>query len=242
MAIIFKNISFSYLKQKVLENVNFEIQEKEFTAIIGPNGGGKTTLLKLILAQIKPQTGTISLFGSSPFKRSISIGYVPQYSKVNEKLYISVEEVVAMGAFETSMLFPFIRKKVKEKVHLCLKKVRLEEYYRKNFNELSGGQKQRVMIARALISAPKLLILDEPTASVDSSVENDIYMLLSQLKKDMTILLVSHDVGVVSDLADKVICVNKSVVCHQKEEVISHDVIEKMYHDKVHIINHQCKL
>ena len=219
-----KNLSFCYEKQKVLENINLEVQKRDFLAIIGPNGGGKSTLLKLILGIIKVQSGTISTFGEKPTKNLSKIGYVPQNTNVNIDFPIKVIEVVMMGHIGTKQpLFGYAKEEI-----MCamgaLGQVGMEEFAQKKIGDLSGGQRQRVMIARALCAHPQILILDEPTSSIDVDGQKQIYELLEFLNRTITVIVVSHDISVILEFANKVVHINKRLTQHSftKKEKSSH--------------------
>ena len=209
-----KNLSFSYDKQTILENINLNIQEKDFVAIIGPNGGGKSTLLKLILGINPIKDGSILTFGEVPKKNLAKIGYVPQNTNVNTNFPITVIEVVLMGHIgEKQPLFGYA-----EEEKLCalgaLAQVGMEKYANEKIGSLSGGQRQRVMIARALCAHPQILILDEPTASIDVEGQKQIYKLLETLNLYITIIVVSHDISVIMQYANTVVHINKTLSFH----------------------------
>lgn len=209
-----KNVSFAYDKQMILENINLSVDEKDFLAIIGPNGGGKSTLLKLILGLLKPQKGSISVLGKAPSKSLTQIGYVPQNTNVNTDFPIKVIEVVMMGHVGGKKpLFGYGKEEI-----LCamgaLAQVGMENFAQTKIGALSGGQRQRVMIARALCAHPQILILDEPTSSIDISGQKEIYELIKKLNESITILVVSHDISVILEYANKAAHVNKSLSYH----------------------------
>ncbi len=237
-----KQISFSYGHQRVLEDVSFDVAEGDFLGMIGPNGGGKTTLLRLILGLIKPESGTISVLGKSPRHVRESIGYVSQYTEVDRRFPLTVYDVVAMGVFHTRSVFPRFTNKQHEQIAHVIADVQIEHLADKKFGELSGGERQRCLIARALASHARILLLDEPTSSVDSSVEHDIYELLKKLNDTMTIVLVSHDLGFITAYVNKVVCVNRQAVIHATEEISVQDVIRDIYLGNTTMIRHQCKL
>lgn len=234
-----KDVSFRYDDSYVLENINFKIYKNDFIGIIGPNGGGKTTLLRLILGFLPNQKGKIKINGIDNLKMRKKIGYVPQYSTMDKDFPISVEEVVAMGFFKWTDIMPVISKRRKGKIQDILKKLKIESIATQRFGDLSGGQKQRCLIARALINDPEILILDEPTASVDVNIESDIYELLKDLNQKMTILLVSHDVSFVSKYVNRVFCLNRNIACHEKNEISSTGSI---YSENIDEIHHKCGL
>jgi len=209
-----KNLSFSYNKQRVLENINLKVQKNDFLAIIGPNGGGKTTLLQLIIGINKIQSGEISIDGKAPHTKLSDIGYVPQNTNINTDFPIKVKEVVLMGDIgEKRSLFGYSKKEI-SRASKALSQVGMETFADTKIGNLSGGQRQRVLIARALCSSPKLLLLDEPTSSVDIKGQKDIYTLLKKLHKNITIIVVSHDISVILKYATKVAYINKNLVLH----------------------------
>jgi len=201
------DVSFSYEKELILENINLHLKEKEFLAIIGPNGGGKSTLLKLLLGIEKPKSGEISIFHKKPSKSLSSIGYVPQNTNINTNFPIKVIEVVTMG---------HIGDKKNEKFCALnsLEQVGMKEFANSKIGSLSGGQRQRVMIARALCAHPKILLLDEPTSNIDIKGQKEIYKLLEKLNKSITIVVVSHDISVILEYASSVLHVNKKATFH----------------------------
>lgn len=209
-----KNLSFSYDKQTILENINLKVEENDFLAIIGPNGGGKSTLLKLILGINMTKDGSILTFGELPTKNLAKVGYVPQNTNVNTDFPIKVIEVVLMGHIGTKRpLFGYANEE-----KLCamgaLAQVGMEKFAHEKIGSLSGGQRQRVMIARALCAHPKILILDEPTASIDVEGQKQIYKLLESLNTYITIIVVSHDISVIMQYANKVVHINKTLSYH----------------------------
>ncbi|HIQ28372.1 MAG TPA: ABC transporter ATP-binding protein [Sulfurovum sp.] len=208
------DLSFSYEKQTVLENINLKVEEKDFLAIIGPNGGGKSTLLKLILGMYTPQKGNITVLGKTPKHSLTQIGYVPQNTNVNTDFPIKVIEVVMMGHVEGKRpLFGY--GKHEEVCALgALEKVGMDNYAHTKIGSLSGGQRQRVMIARALCTHPQILILDEPTSSIDITGQREIYELLKTLNEHITIIVVSHDISVILEYANKATHINKTLSYH----------------------------
>ncbi|MCA9400864.1 MAG: ABC transporter ATP-binding protein [Candidatus Omnitrophica bacterium] len=236
-----QNVNFAYLREPILEDVNLDIQEKDFMGIIGPNGAGKSTLIKLILGFLKPQKGIVRVYGEPPGAVKNTVGYVPQHIQKDLDFPITVEEVIAMGVIQDHGFFPWLSSATKLKVQEVAEQLSISELIPLRFGDLSYGQKQRCLIARAIVAKPSILILDEPTASVDSKVEKDIYELLKQLNQDLTILLISHDLGFVSAYVNKVACVNRAVSCHLTKDV-SHDVIDACYHSHMKMVKHQCEL
>jgi len=231
-----KNVSFSYGKEVILENVNIIIQKGDFAGIVGPNGGGKTTLLKLILGSLKPDKGKILVLGNEPEKSYLRVGYMPQHAYLDMLFPVSVMDVVLMGRLGRSLGGRY-SKKDRQAAHSALEEMRIADLAERNFSELSGGQRQRTLIARALCCEPELLLLDEPTANVDPEIEEAFYDILKNLNKRMTILIVSHDIGFISQKVKSVICVNRCVVVHPTSE-ISGTTIKEIYGGDVCMIRH----
>jgi zinc transport system ATP-binding protein len=235
-----KELNFSYRDNSVLEDVDLEIDKGELASIVGPNGGGKTTLLKLILGLLKPQQGSVEVFGTTPEKARRRIGYMPQQAQLDPQFPISVLEVVLTGQIDRcgkglfSGSFP---RAAAGKAQAALAEVGLGDFMRKSFNRLSGGQRQRVLIARALCSEPELLLLDEPTSNIDPRSEENLYETLARLNRQMTILLVSHDLGFVSQFVKSVICVNHQVIIHPTSQ-INGTIIKEIYGGDFNLIRH----
>ena len=210
-----KELSYSYQGNfKVLENINLTIQDDDFLAIIGPNGGGKSTLLKLILGLLKPQSGVIT----KNIKNEL-IGYVPQNTNLNLDFPITALEVVLMGHIGgKKKLFGYNKEDISCAMH-SLEKVGMQEFANRKIGDLSGGQRQRVFIARALCSNPQVMLLDEPTASIDVKGQNEIYELLKELNKSICIVVVSHDISILLNYAKNVAHVNKNIVYHRLENI-----------------------
>ncbi|WP_022665986.1 metal ABC transporter ATP-binding protein [Desulfospira joergensenii] len=228
-------VSFAYNQRNILEDVTLVIYKNDFSSIVGPNGGGKTTLLKLILGLITPDKGEVRVFGKPPEQVRDKIGYMPQYAHLDMDFPATVLDVVLMGRLCKSR-FWFSRKD-KARAAEAIEKVDLSDFIRTGFNELSGGQKQRALIARALCSDPSILLLDEPTANVDNKTEESLFLLLKELNQDMTILLVSHDLGFVSKYVRSVICVNKQVLIHPTSR-LEGSMIKDIYHGDLKMVRH----
>lgn len=235
LAIVLENLSFGFHKRPVLENVTLRVKKGEFASIVGPNGGGKTTLLKLILGLIQPDTGMVRIFGRPPEQARQEIGYMPQYAHLDMNFPATVLDVVLMGRLGTNK-FWFSRKD-RQEAHMAIKEVDMAAYTHAGFSELSGGQKQRVLIARALCSSPSILLLDEPTANVDHETEENLFSILQKLNETMTILLVSHDLGFVSKYVKSVICVNRRVVVHPTT-LMDGAMIKDIYHGDLKMVRH----
>lgn len=217
-----ENLSFSYQDVVVLQNVSFQINAGEFVGIIGPNGGGKTTLLKIIMGFLKPISGSIKVFNEIPTKVLPRISYVPQTGRFDKQFPISVLEVVLLGRLSHLSWYGTYSHTDEQVALEALEKVGLLGFQKRAFGTLSGGQAQRVLIARALASNPQLLLLDEPTASVDTQAQTEIYNLLEGLKGSMTIMMVTHDLGIAVSKVQKVICVQHEVMTLNPQEVCEH--------------------
>ena len=231
-----KDVSFAYGRYLVLESVNLRVRQGEFIGVIGPNGGGKTTLLKLILGLLKPTSGTVEVFGHSPEAARPRIGYMPQYARFDPDFPVSVLDVVLMGRVER-VRFGGYRRADREAARRALSEVDLEGFDRRSFVALSGGQRQRVLIARALATEPELLALDEPTANLDRTQQNILTDLLIRLSKRLTILLISHEVGFVTTAIDTVICVNRDAVVHPTSELTG-TAIRDLFGSDVRMVRH----
>ncbi|GHU50372.1 hypothetical protein FACS1894200_09810 [Spirochaetia bacterium] len=212
VALRFNTVSFSYSSVTVFCELSFHIHEGEFIALVGPNGTGKTTILKLLLGLLTPQHGTIELFGtvfrSMRSKDRDKIGYVPQAAPADLTLPIRVRNVVRMGRLRP--LIAAYRKADREACEAAMEQADIADLADRLYSELSGGQRRRVLIARALASCPRLLILDEPTANMDTQSEERLFKSLSTLKGKTTILIVTHNVDFVSSLTDRVLCLGAS--------------------------------
>lgn len=208
-------VCFSYTNNEVIKNVSLEIHKGDYVGIVGPNGGGKTTLLKLMLGILKPLDGKVKLFGKelADFKEWYKIGYVPQKTYVEMNLPITVEEMVSMGRYGKIGLFKFPKKEDKEKVILALKQVDMLMYRNRLISDLSGGQQQRVFIARALSSEPEIIFLDEPTVGVDIKTQKQFYELLRKLNRELnlTLVLVTHELDVVAHEASELGYINRTL-------------------------------
>jgi zinc transport system ATP-binding protein len=237
--VIFDNVTFSYGKNKVLEDITFSVSTGDFTALIGPNGGGKTTILRLMLGLIVPEKGKVRVCGIDPSKKILKTGYVPQFSVHDRNFPMEVKDVVMQGLLESSSLGPFYSKEVKKKTENILEKLGLAEKSKERFGSLSGGMKQRALIARAMVSEPELLLLDEPVSSVDSKVEKDIFEMLKEFNKKTTIVIVSHDIGFISGFVNRIACVNRKLVTHDPKDITIRN-IDDIYKSTQLAINHEC--
>jgi len=233
----FSKVNFSYNGALVLEEVNLLVHQGAFLSLVGPNGGGKTTILKIILGLLRPDSGIVRVFGNSPLKARARIGYMPQHASLDPLFPVTVMDVVLMGRLGQNRNFGFYSRKDRIAAEEALKRVELHDTRSRSFSELSGGQAQRVLLARALVTGPELLILDEPMAHVDIAVETEVHELLKELNRDMTIVLVTHDLGFVSRYVTSVACVNRRVLEHPTCD-ISGEMIHELYGTHVHMIRH----
>ncbi|MFH1122198.1 MAG: ABC transporter ATP-binding protein [Pseudomonadota bacterium] len=236
-AIEFKNVWFSYDKTEVLKDISFSLKQGEFLGIIGPNGGGKTTLLKLMLGLLKPDRGQIRILGEEPNDASHRVGYVPQDTDFSRSFPISVIEVALMGRLSRARIGRRYSKDDREKTRRVLETVGMWEYRHRPIGKLSGGQRQRVFIARALATDPEILFLDEPTASVDPEFQTDLYDFLRELNETVTIVVITHDIGVVSSHMKSIACVNKHFIFHEGGQ-ITQEMIDMAYQCPVDLIAH----
>lgn len=237
-AIHIDNLSVYYGKTTALSNICLDVMQGEFLGIIGPNGGGKSTLLKAILGLIPTTSGAIQIYGNAPGRNKSAIGYVPQFSTVDRQFPISAIEVVLTGRLKQGLsLFMKYTKEDKKIAYEQLKRVGIEYLAERQISELSGGEFQRLLIARALTVNPKLLLLDEPTASVDVTSRNQIYDLLKELNSQMTIILVTHDLLAISSEVKKLACLNGKLVYHG-EPLLNEHIVKELYGCPVDLIAH----
>jgi len=211
-----KDVAFAYGDQQVLDQVTLDIWQGDYVGILGPNGGGKSTLLKIMLGLLKPQSGSVKLFGQElhRFKDWSKIGYVPQKATSFDIGFpATVEEVVSMGRFGKRGLLRGLTNEDRQKVRQAMAKVEIEDLSKRLISNLSGGQQQRVFIARALSSDPEMIILDEPTAGVDEATQNEFYSLLRTLNQDhtLTLVLVSHDSAIIEREAHEIVEINRTL-------------------------------
>lgn len=231
------NLYFSYGRLAVLENISLDIEEGEFVGIVGPNGGGKSTLLKVMLGLLSPDKGTVKIMGKSPARGRSAIGYVPQYANFERDFPITVLDTVLLGRVTPkSSMLGYSAQDI-QLAEQALRETDIDNLRHRILNTLSGGQLQRVLIARALVGNPKVLILDEPTSNVDTRMEEDIFDLLKKLNEKSTIIVVSHDIGFISGYVHRVACLNQTLVCHETA-AISGKTIEELYGGAVHMIRH----
>ncbi len=223
----------------VLEDINLELEEGDFLGLIGPNGGGKSTLLKVVLGLIKPDRGEVKIFGLEPASARKYMGYVPQKTLFDPSFPVTALDVVLMGMYSRLGLFRRYSIKDREAALRALDAVGMKDLADREIGALSGGQQQRVFVARSLVSDPKLLLLDEPTAGVDAAQQTEFYELLGRLNREMgiSIVLVSHDLTAVSKYVSKIACLNQRLYYHDSKELTTED-IEKAYRCPVEMIAH----
>lgn len=238
-----ENLWFSYSGpysekgKQVLEDVTLTIEQGDFACIVGPNGGGKTTLLKLLMGLLQPQKGSVTVFGQPPAKVSHRLGYLQQNPRFDPSFPVTVMDMVLMGRLKKGIVPGFYSQADKHTATRSLEEVGL--YCRRNesFSSLSGGQRQRALIARVLATEPEALLLDEPTSYLDLQAEQELYELLNELNKRLAVVMVSHDLFVVSGFANKVICVKGTVMVHPTEEV-SEELVGELYGGEMRMVKH----
>lgn len=212
-------VSAAYDEKPVLTHVNLTLYEKDFLGIIGPNGGGKTTLIKLMLGLLKPASGTISYYQGGVVVDKIKMGYLPQYTAIDKKFPISVYEVILSGLSGQKSLFGKFSAAQCEEVNCVMERMGLRGYEHVPIGALSGGELQRTLLSRAIVSNPDVLIMDEPNTYLDKRFEEQLYMLLSEINKERAIVLVSHDIGTILQNVKSVACVNETLDYHPNSEV-----------------------
>ncbi len=211
--IAFNKVCFGYGQQEVLHNVSFSLPRNTLTGIVGPNGGGKTTLLKLLLGLLQPRYGSVKVLDKAPAAVRHRIGYVPQLFEFDQRYPVSVCDVVLAGRVERNR-FGFYRRSDREATRQALERVGMLKRAKRAFSDLSGGERQRILIAQALVTDPELLLLDEPTANVDTRAAHDLHRLFTELSKELTVVMVSHNHSVVAAHATHILCVNRTADLH----------------------------
>lgn len=239
-----ENVGVSYGEVRVLEGVTFAVEAGDFLGIIGPNGSGKTTLLRVMLGLAPPDAGDVRLFGRPPalFRQWERLGYVPQKAAIEAALPATVEEVVATGLVASLGILRRIGSAERTRIHDALQQVGMAPHAATRIGVLSTGQQQRVLIARALVSSPELLVLDEPTGGVDPEAQTTFYGLLQHLHRErgVTLVLVSHDIGVVAKEVNKLACLNRRLVFHGRPgDFISDAALTALYGPSVRVITHE---
>ncbi|NLL46166.1 MAG: ABC transporter ATP-binding protein [Clostridiales bacterium] len=228
-AVHIDNLSVYYGQTPAITNVSLDVEQGEYLGLLGPNGGGKSTLLKAILGLVPVSSGTVRVFGGKPSGNSAHIGYVPQFASMDRRFPITVLEVVLTGRMKAG-ISPFFRYSREDRLMALnlLERVGMEGLSGRRISELSGGQFQKMLIARALAVNPSLLLLDEPTASVDAASREQIYSLLEQLSRTMTIILVTHDLLAISTKVHRLALLNGSLVYHGEPE-LSENIVSSLY-------------
>jgi zinc transport system ATP-binding protein len=229
----------------VLKSIYFNCYPGEIFGIVGPNGGGKTTLLNVILGLVTPQRGSVRLFGSQPNKQSRQeVGYLPQISHANPSFPVTVLDVVLMGLYSRIGLFNRPNRSSKEIAMDLLSQINMADHAKRPFAVLSGGQQQRVNIARAMASKPKLLVLDEPSTGVDSVAQEDFYELLAKFRNEqgISVIMVSHDIGVITSHADRVSCLNVQLHYHDEpDSCFAPHITREVFGEDLKVIVHDSK-
>lgn len=211
--IVINNLSVNYDLVNALKDINLKIKNKDFLAIIGPNGGGKTTLIKVLLDLLKPNKGSVTKKDNTP------IGYVPQFTSFDREFPINVFDTILTGRLPKQIkLFHRYSREDKKSVEVIIEQLGLMELKKRQIGQLSGGQLQKVLLARALVVNPKILVLDEPTTSLDFETKMEIYEILKQLNKDKTIIVVTHDIEEISPYIDSIAYINKTLKFHGEKE------------------------
>ena len=232
-----QKVTLTFRGRSVLDNVSLRLKRGDFVGLIGPNGAGKTVLLKVILGLIPVDTGSVRIFGGTPEQARGRVGYVPQYGRFDVDFPISVRDVVLMGRLGVNNRRGSYSAVDQEAAMQALERVAMSEKASRQIGQLSGGELQRVLIARALALEPELFLLDEPTASLDSPIGRSVYELLEELSQEMTIVLVSHDIGVIARHVKTVACLNRTMHYHDSKE-LSGDVLQEVYGCPVELLAH----
>jgi len=236
--ITMRDLSFAYDGgEAVFESVSLAIAPGDFASLIGPNGGGKTTLLKLMLGLLTPVGGEVRVFGRTPVEARLRVGYMPQHARLDPKFPVSVLDVVLMGRLGRDVRIGPYGRMNRASAMAALKRVEMDNLAAKAFADLSGGQRQRTLVARALACEPDLLLLDEPTLNLDVAAQSNLYELLHELNETMTILIVSHDMAFVSRFVRTVVCVNRTVDVHLASDIAG-ETISEMYGRDMKMIVH----
>lgn len=235
------NVAFRYSGPLVLKNVDLEVARGDFLGLVGPNAGGKSTLLKIILGLLEPSQGSVSVLGKSPELARRELGYVPQFAEFPRDFPITVVETVLLGRMGRTRLLGPYRQRDRDIADRVMHETQILELKRRPIETLSGGQLQRVLMARALAAEPKILLLDEPTSNIDTRAEGDIFKLLNHLNQRMTIILVSHDIGFITRYVNRVACLNQTLMCH-KPESIDGDFIQKLYDEPIRAVSYHAQI
>lgn len=229
----------------ILKSIYLKCYEGEILGIVGPNGGGKSTLLKVILGLVRPEKGSVRLFGRMPDKRGgLEVGYLPQISHADRSFPVTVLDVVLMGLYGRTGFFKRPGRSAKEIAMNMLSRINMADYAKESFGTLSGGQQQRVNVARALVSKPKLLVLDEPSTGIDTVAQEEFYELLAEFRDELgiSVIMVSHDIGVITAHADSVACLNTQLHYHGEPDLcFKPEVMEKIYGKNLKVMIHDSR-
>lgn len=236
-AVEISDLTFRYGELMVLDSIDLKVSEKEFIGVVGPNAGGKSTLLKIILGLLQPTGGSVSVLGTSPVRARKKLGYVPQHPTFPRDFPITVGQAVLMGRLGVTKPFAGYAADDIVIADKAMTETEIKRLDSRRLNTLSGGQLQRVMLARALVSQPELLLLDEPTSNIDTRLESEIFDLLRDLNKRMAIVVVSHDIGFISGYVERVACLNRTLVCHDTESMDGR-MLQELYGSDVHMVAH----
>ncbi len=232
------DVSFVYDGPQILQSIDLSIEKGEFFGVVGPNGGGKTTLLKLILGLLEPNSGRVVVLGGRPAEKRRLIGYVTQFAAFRRDFPITVEEAVILGRLGLAPALGGYRQRDRDAARCAMAETEVLEFRRRPLVALSGGELQRVLIARALVANPEILVLDEPTANVDLRHEMDIFKLLKDVSQHATVIVVSHDIGFVSQYVTRVACLNRTLICHTASEITG-EVIADLYGRPMRMVRHE---
>lgn len=239
-----KDVSFAYNGNTVLDHVSFTVGKGDYVGIVGPNGGGKTTLLKILVGLLTAQSGTVKILGMpiDSFRNKFEVGYVPQrVAQDSVSFPATVYEVVESGRIIKNSLFGKLGNEDYRAIEKALKIAHIEDLQNKLMSSLSGGQRQRVYVARALASEPKILILDEPFVGIDVTTQKDFYAFLKELNQnqELTIIFVSHDIDVITDEVKSILCLNRGLLCIGAPSMLHEpNVIENLYGKRITHIHH----
>lgn len=236
-AVELRDVSFAFGRTPVLEGVDLVVERGEFLGVIGPNGGGKTTLLRLLLGLLEPAAGEVRVLGRRPSEARGRVGYVPQHARFAVDLPVRVRDVVLMGRLGPGLRTTAWSEEDTAEAERAMERMGLLDLADRTAGRLSGGQVQRMLIARALATEPELLLLDEPTSSVDTRMGRDLYASLQAMSGRVTVILVSHDIGVISREVDSVACLNRRLFYHGSEG-ISPEALEAAYGGSVELVTH----
>ncbi len=235
--ITLEHVFAGYEEKVALQNVSLEVFDHDFLGVIGPNGGGKTTLMRVILGMLKPFSGKVSYFREGRQVPEITIGYLPQYNDIDRQFPISVEEVVLSGLSREKKLFASFKDAHRQQVVQTLEKLGMNDFAQRPIGSLSGGQLQRVLLARAIVSRPEVVVLDEPNTYIDKRFQEQMYQMLDVINRDCAIIIVSHDVGTILQNVKAVACVNRTLHYHDTPE-ISTDELSEHFGCPIELLGH----